>query len=109
MDSSSVIKKVLIGILLYILIPAGVAALGFFVVGPRLGSVPVLVHTKETVENIVKKPEPTEPEPPKEVEKPKAKLYVEEATGKVSRRNAKVETLIKGKKVDGLPDPDEEN
>lgn len=109
MESSSLIKKILIGVLLYILIPAGVAALGFFVVGPRLGSVPVLEKTKETVQNIVTKPAEPKQEEPKEPEKPKAKLYIEEATGKVSRRNAKVETLIQGKKVEGLPDRDEEN
>lgn len=73
-------KKVLLGLLIWLVIPAGVAALGFFVIGPNIGKVPEAKKGAQAVTDLVAAstglapaPAPTE----EKVEKPEPKSKVE--------------------------------
>ncbi len=75
-------KKVLLGLLIWLVIPAGVAALGFFIIGPNIGRVPEARKGAQAVTDLVAASTGLAPAPPPAVEKkektePKSKVEVD--------------------------------
>lgn len=75
-------KKVLLGLLIWLVIPAGVAALGFFVIGPNIGKVPEARKGAQAVTDLVAASTGLTPAAPpveekKEKPEPKSKVEVD--------------------------------
>lgn len=80
------------GLILYVLVPAGLFAVGYTLVGPRIGAVPVL---QANASKALKRDEPaTEPEKPAQNGKqgPRIDIVVEPVKGKADRKPARSET-----------------
>lgn len=97
-------KKVLLGLLIWLVIPAGVAALGFYIIGPNIGRVPEARKGAQAVTDLVAASTGLAPAPPpaeekKEKPEPKSKVEVDPEPIQRSRnkhRRAEVTVVKEG-------------
>lgn len=84
-------------LMMWLVIPAGVACLGYFVIGPNIGRVPALERGAERVTQIIQNPglaaQPKQEEKAEEKPKPKVTVTVQEAEGRKRRSRARVEEV----------------
>lgn len=86
-------KKVLLGLLIWLVIPAGVAALGFFIIGPNIGRVPEARKGAQAVTDLVAASTGIAPVPSDaadaKTEKPEPKSKVDVDTDPIQRSRNK--------------------
>lgn len=115
-------KKALLGLLIWLVIPAGVAAVAFYFVGPNLGKIPEAKRGAQAVTDLVaastgQTPAPEEAAVDKEAAKIEAKSKIEVDPDPIKRSRNKHRrpeiTIVKdgvpkeeGAPQDGEPEPD---
>jgi len=115
-------KKALLGLLIWLVIPAGVAAVAFYFVGPNLGKIPEAKRGAQAVTDLVaastgQTPAPEEAAVDEEAAKIEAKSKIEVDPDPIKRSRNKHRrpeiTIVKdgvpkeeGAPLDGEPEPD---
>lgn len=110
-------KKALLGLLIWLVIPGGVAAVAFFFIGPNLGKIPEARKGAQAVTDLVAastgmSPAATEDKGGEEVVKPEPKSKIEVDPDPVKRsrnkhRRAEVTILKEGVIKDEAPPAEE--
>jgi hypothetical protein len=110
-------KKALLGLLIWLVIPGGVAAVAFFFIGPNLGRIPEARKGAQAVTDLVAastgmSPAATEDKGGEKVEKPEPKSKIEVDPDPVKRsrnkhRRAEVTVVKEGVVKDEAPPVEE--
>lgn len=113
-------KKALLGLLIWLVIPAGVAAVAFYFVGPNLGKIPEAKRGAQAVTDLVaastgQTPAPEQAEENKEAAKMEAKSKIEADPEPIKRsrnkhRRPEISVVKEGvPKEDGSPLEEEQD